>query len=899
MTPRPPYADEVALLGTKLHVPRPRRQLVPRSRLVDQLPWQAGPLPRLVLVCAPAGFGKTTLLSQWLTRWQAAAHAESRRVAWISLDAEDSDPRLFLTNLVAAVQAVAPDVGVDAAGLLQTGGGAVARAVMVSLLNDLDGLDGPFVLALDDYHVIDSQEVHDAMAFLLDHLPAHAGVAVTSRADPPLPVARLRTRGELSELRAADLRFTQQEAAVFLNDVMGLDLEPGHVDALENRTEGWAAGLQLAALSLRNRSDVGEVIEAFTGSHRFILDYLVEEVLNSQSPQVRSFLLDTAVLGELTGLLCDALTGRNDGHDMLGVLERANLFVVPLDEQRRWYRYHHLFADALRARLAGEQPDRVQGLHRAAARWYAEHGSPDHAIAHAVAGQDVEHAADLVERALPEARRQRQDRTLRRWIGGLPDDVVRRRPILNVIAAWSRLGDGDMDDADARLRAAEATLATLPPEARTADDELRQLPMAIAMYRAAVAQARGDIAGTAQQARRVLHLAGPDDHLARGAGAGFLGLALWAGGDLDAAVETFSGAVRSLHAAGNLADELGATVVLAEMWLARGRPAESGRLHERALASARRHPAAALPVTGDLHVGLADALREQGDLHAAAEHLQAARDVGDAGSLRENRHRWYAAMARLRQAHGDLDAAADLLEQAQALYLPGFFPDVRPIPTLRARIDIARGRLDRAHAWAREHRVTPGDDLSYLAECNHLTLARLLIAEHQVDEAVALLDRLLTAAESSGREGSVVEILMLRALAHRAGGDLDRAMAPLARALETAVPAGYVRLFLDEGAAMQTLLREAEQRTPATDLVALLRRPCAAPVVDAPSDDGLSPRELEVLRLLATELTGPEIARRLFVSVNTLRTHTKHIFTKLDVSTRAAAVRRGTELGLL
>ena len=351
--------------------------------------------------------------------------------------------------------------------------------------------------------------------------------------------------------------------------------------------------------------------------------------------------------------------------------------------------------------------------------------------------------------------------------------------------------------------------------------------MTIAMYRAAVAQARGDTAGTAEQARRILDLAGPDDHLLRGAGAGFLGLALWADGELDAAIETFSDAVRSLRAAGNLADELGATVVLAGMWMARGRPAESGRLHERALASARRRPDVALPVTGDLHVGLADALREQGDLDAAAEHLQAARDLGEAGSLPENRHRWYVAMARLRQAHGDLDAAADLLEQAQALYLPGFFPDVRPIPALRARIDIARGHLDLARDWAREHHVTPVDDLSYLAECNHLTLARLLIAERQVDEALALLDRLHTAAESSGREGSVAEILMLRALAHRAGGDLDKAMAPFARALETAVPVGYARLFLDEGAPMQALLREAEQRGLP---VPLLRRPCATPV---------------------------------------------------------------------
>jgi LuxR family maltose regulon positive regulatory protein len=853
----------------------------------------------LVLISAPAGFGKTTLLSQWLTQWRTVQEAGSGGVAWLSIDAEDSDPRRFLADVLAAIQATAPQVGVDAAALLQSDSAAVAPGVMVSLINDLDSLGGPFVLALDDYHVIESPQVHDAVTFLLDHLPAHVSVAITTRADPPFPVTRLRTRGELLELRAADLRFIQPEAAAFLNDVMGLDLEPGHVEALESRTEGWAAGLQLAALSLRNRGDADDFIEAFTGSHRFVLDYLVEEVLNSQTQQVRTFLLDTAVLDQLTGPLCDALTARDDGQDTLDALERGNLFVVPLDDQRQWYRYHHLFADALRARLTAEQPDRVQGLHNAAARWYAEHGRPEDAIAHAIAGHDFEHAADLVERALPEARRQRRDRTIRQWLTGLPDKVVRRRPILNVIVAWSRLGEGDVDDADARLRDAENTLETMPQERRITDDELRQLPMTIAMYRAAVAQARGDIASTARQARRVLDLAGPDDHLARGAGAGFLGLTLWADGDLDAAVETFSEAVRSLHAAGNLTDELGGTVVLAEIWLARGRPAKAGRLHERTLASAREHADVALPVTGDLHVGLADALRERGNLDAAAAHLQTAQDLGEAGSLPENRHRWYVAMARLRQAHGDLDAAADLLDQAHAFHLPGFFPDVRPIPALRARIDIARGRLDLPRDWAREHGVTTADDLSYLAECNHLTLARLLIAEDQAAEAITLLDRLLTAADSSGREGSVVEILMLLALAYQAGGDLDKAMPPLARALETGVPVGYARLFLDEGSPMQALLRETEQRKLAADLIPLLRPTSPTPAAEAPPFDELSQRELEVLRLLATELTGPEIARQMFVSVNTLRTHTKHIFTKLDVSTRAAAVRRAAELGLV
>ena len=509
MVGRRPYADDVVLLGTKLHVPTPRRQLVPRPRLTDQLPVRAATLPRLILVSAPAGFGKTTLLSQWLTHWRTGPQSESRRVAWVSLDAEDSDPRRFLANVLGAIQAAAPEVGSDAAELLRSDGVALVP-VLVSLINDLDDLDGPIVVALDDYHAIESPEVHDAVAFLLDHLPAHSTVAIATRADPPIPVTHLRSRGELLELRAADLRFTEPEAAAFLNDVMGLDLESGHVEALGRRTEGWAAGLQLAALSLRDRSDAGDFIEAFAGNHRFVLDYLVEQVLNRQPSVVRSFLLDTAILGQLTGPLCDALTGRTDGRKTLEALERSNLFVVPLDDRRQWYRYHHLFADALQARLTTELPDRALALHRSAAQWYTAHDRPEDAITHAVAGHDYAYAADLVEQALPETRRQRQDRTILRWIHGLPDEVVRRRPVLNVIAAWSRLGQGEVEDADARLRAAEATLEALPPAERAATDELRQLPMTIAMYRAAVAQARGDTAATANHAQRVLALAGPD-----------------------------------------------------------------------------------------------------------------------------------------------------------------------------------------------------------------------------------------------------------------------------------------------------------------------------------------------------------------------------------------------------
>ncbi len=584
---------------------------------------------------------------------------------------------------------------------------------------------------------------------------------------------------------------------------------------------------------------------------------------------------------------------------------------MPLDTERLWYRYHHLFADVLRARLLSEHPEQVPDLHGRASAWFAAHGMAADAVRHALAAEDFARAGYLMEEALAETRRARQDALLLTWMRSLPEPVLRRSPVLSIVSAWSLLMSGDLDAMEGRLDDADAALdagARDPELAGTwADTEdLRTAPATVSVYRASLAQARGDVAGTVSHARQAVDLAGPEDHFIRGAGGGFLGLAAWASGDVAEALSTFSAARRSLHAAGNLVDELDSTVVLADMWVASGRPSRARRLYEQALPTSTAG-GAPYRATADLHVGLAELDRELDDLTGAEAHLETARVLGERASITENRYRWSVVMAQVRATGGEYGTAMHLLDQAEALYRPGFYPDVRPIPAMRARIQIAAGELSSASMWAADRAVSVHDQPEYLREYEHLTLARLLLAQSRVDQVLGLLDGLHSAAVRAARDGSVREIRVLQALAHRADDDLPQALAALGRSLvDTPEPDSYVRLYLDEGAPMRALLRHAAGvADPVVQAYArrLLDRTAtsAGPTTEPTPTlaDALSHREREVLRLLDSELTGPEIARRLYVTLNTLRTHTKRIFAKLEVTTRAAAVRRAHERGLL
>jgi LuxR family transcriptional regulator, maltose regulon positive regulatory protein len=902
------------LLETKLQVPMLHRTIVPRTRLIEHV--RRGVESRLTLVSAPAGFGKTTLLVEL-----AGVASDHAQVAWLSLEPGDNDPVVFWKYLASAIDRAIPGVGAGALALLDAPQTPV-EVVVRTLLNDLAAIPTGIVLLLDDYHVVDGAQFQDAMSFLVEHLPPTAHLVIGTRADPHLPLARLRARGELVEIRASALRFSSEEATAYLNEAMGLALTTRDVEALEHRTEGWIAALQLAALSLRGRDDAADFIASFAGDDRYVVDFLVEEVLQRQTAAVRDFLLKTSILARMSGPVCDAITEGRGSSATLEELDRANLFLVALDDQRHWYRYHQLFADMLRARLLDERPDLLPVLHRRASDWFEHHDDRSQAISHALAGSDFARAADLIELAIPDLGKARQEATLRRWLEAIPEPLFGSRPILATGFAGALMQTGELKRVDALLRMAEAWLdrSTPPKVSRDAElaegapserDALQRLPGSVAMLRAGHSRITGDLAGTMHHARRALELAAPDDHLTRGGASCLLGLASWEVGDVDSAHRSFEGGMDSLEKGGYISDVVGGAVTLADIRIAQGRLGDALRTYERGLQLALGQGDQPLRGAADMHVGMSEVLLERNDLTAAAQHLAASHDLGDENGLPKNPGRWRVAEADLRRAAGNVQDALDLLDQAEDVFLADFSPDVRPIAAVRARLWIADGRLGEAREWARSRRLTPEDEISYVREFEHATLARLLLAEGErerrhgeADQAIELTSRLVTAAERGGWTGAAIDALVVQALARFfARKDLPAALDALARAIAYAEPEGYVRIFVEEGVAMGALLREAAKHGLAPSYVGLLfasftgteqRGPRRQPLVEP-----LSEREHEVLRLLASDLSGPEIASHLVVSLNTVRTHTKSIYAKLAVNSRRAAVRRAAELELL
>jgi LuxR family maltose regulon positive regulatory protein len=907
------------LLESKLYVPRSRSGLVPRTRLIDAL--RQGAAHKLTLLVAPAGFGKTTLLAAWLADTDGGESA----AGWVSLDPSENEPALFWAYFIRALQNIHPSVGAQAITLLRSPQPPPIESVLTVLINEIDAIDHDFVLILDDYHVIDSASIHSALSFFLDHLPRRMHLVLASRSDPPIALPRLRARGELTEVRAADLRFTLDEASAFLNQVMGLRLSATDTATLERRTEGWIAALKLAAISMKGRDDVGAFVDAFSGANRYIADYLVDEVLQSEPEHIRRFLLGTAILDRMNGALCDAVTGESGSQALLEDLERRNLFVVSLDDRREWYRYHHLFADVLQKQSVSEDPAAARSSHGRASAWFEQHGSPADAVRHALAAEDAERAATLLERTWPAKDRSYESRKWLDRVKTLPDHVVRARPVLSMGYAWGLLNSGELEAAEPRLRDVERWLETLSDASEGSEASaqmivsdtarFRSLPAELASARVYLTQALGDAPGTLEHAQRALDLMPEGDHAARATGTALLALALWGRGDLEAAHQTFTEALARMRTAGQDLDAIRGIFVLGDIRVAQGRLREAVSIYEGGLQLATEAAHSGAAETDELHLGLSELHRERNDLPSATRHLETITQSAARTAHAGNKLRWRTAMARVCEARGDLDGALELLDEAERYERRDPLPRVRPIPALRARIRIAEGRVDDGVDWANKAKLSIDDDLSYLREFEHVTLARVLIARHGtagggrfVNDAVRLLERLRTAAEVGGRIGSVIEILVVHALAQQALGNLRGALDSLTQALAFAEPEGYLRVFMDEGSRMRELLRHATTRGLAGEYT---RRVLATfdaprqPVVPSGGSTGagsvqpLTTREQEILRLIAAGLRNQEIADHLSISAATVKRHIANAYGKLGAGHRTEALAKAKELKVL
>src|SRR6266566_3506604 len=877
------------ILATKLYIPRLRPNVVSRPRLLERL--NEGLHRKLTLIAAPAGFGKTTLISAWMAGCD-------RQVAWLSLDKGESDPTLFLTYLVAALQTIAPDIGVGVLGALQSPQPPPTETILAALLNEITAIPDNFVLVLDDYHVIDAKAIDQALTFLLEHQPPQMHLVIATREDPQLPLARLRARDQLTELRATDLRFTSSEAAEFLNQGMGLNLSAEDVTALEARTEGWIVGLQLAAISLQGQQDATGFITSFTGSHHFVLDYLVEEVLQQQPESIQTFLLRTSILDRLCGPLCDSvlLNPSGSGQATLEYIEHANLFLVPLDNERRWYRYHQLFADLLRQRLqqrsassTGDEVGDVTELHSRASVWYEDHGLEIEAFHHAANANDVARAERLIEGEGMPLQFRGAGAPVLNWLESLPRTILDARPSLWVTYASTLLFGGQHTAVEQKLQAAEAALQGTEPDDRTTD-----LVGRIASMRATLAVIQHDVETIITQSRRALEYLHPDNLPVRTATTWTLGYAYQLQGDRAAASQAYTEVICIGKSFGDSIYTLAATINLGQVQEADNQLSLAAESYRRSLQLAGDPPQR---MACEAHLGLARVFYEWNDLEAAGQHGQQSAQL--ARQIIVDTFAAYGVfVARLKLAQGDVSGAAAVLDEAEAFVRRHSFvfrmPDVAAAQVLLL--------LHQGHLAAAAH----------LAQMHDLPLsqARVHLAQRDPSAALARLLPWRQQVEAKGWADERLKVMVLQAVALHMNGDKDQAVQLLCDALRLAKPGGFIRLFVDEGPPMAHLLSQAAASGMLPDytgkLLAILKaeeqkraHTSSLPPPAQRMFEPLSPRELEVLHLMAAGLSNQEMCERLFLALSTVKGHNRTIFGKLAVQRRTEAVARARALGLV
>jgi LuxR family maltose regulon positive regulatory protein len=869
------------LLTTKLFVPLPHQKLIIRPHLLAHL--NEGLPRKLTLVSAAAGFGKTTLVSTWVRE-------SHRPIAWLSLDEGDNDPTRFLTYLVTALQTIVPTIGAGIVQVLQAPQPPSHEAVLTLVLNELASLPEPALLVLDDYHLIDAQPIHDALTFLLTHLPPQVHLVIATREDPPLPLARLRGRNQLTELRVADLRFTRPEVARFFREVMGTELSADNIAALESRTEGWIAGLQLAALSMQGLADPTAFIRSFTGSHRFILDYLMEEVLQQQPAAVQNFLLHTSILERFCAPLCEAVLRDStlSGQPMLDTIEQANLFIVPLDSERQWYRYHHLFGDLLRQRL--QHSTDVAELHRRAAQWYETNGFDIEAFDHAIAANDLPHAIQLVEggsKGMPLHFRGGVFPVLQ-WLESLPPTVLDANPALWVMYASALLFVNKIPAVIPTLQAAEIALAPQEP-----NEKNRDMIGHIASIRATLAVTQHDIEAIITQSRRALDYLHPNNLPVRTATTWTMGYAYYLQGDRAAAARAYTEALAISKSIGHIIITVMTTLGIGRIQEEDTRLYEAAETYQRFLQMLGEPP---LPLACQAHLGLARIYYEWNELekawHHAHESLRLARQL-------DRTDRAVACelfLAHLHFVQGDFPAATAIVTRAEQFTRQhGFVHRIPDIVAMQVRLLLQQGEPERALALTEQHELP-------------LSQARVHLAHGNDASALALLESVRHHYQTKGWADERLKAIVLTAMIHYQQGNKAQALELLVEAMALAEPGGYIRLFMDEGLPMAHLLREgiAEGMLPpyAEKLLTLLESEMATVPAKAvprfqPLIEPLSQRELEILHLIANGLSNDEIGNRLFLALNTVKGHNRNIFGKLHVQRRTEAVARARDLGLL
>jgi LuxR family maltose regulon positive regulatory protein len=920
------------ILATKLYIPPPRPNLVPRPRLVERLDEGLRLGRKLTLVSAPAGFGKTTLLSEWIH--MVGAHRDAPLpIAWLSLDEGDNDPTRFFTYLIAALRQVDGEAGQADQSLLGAPQLPPVESLMTLLIDDVTAVPA-FVLVLDDYHLIHTALVHDALAFLLDHQPPHMHLLIATRTDPPLPLPRLRVRGQMTEIRADDLRFTEEEAATFLNQALGLPLHAEQIAALEARTEGWIAGLQLAALSLQDCKDADTFIAAFSGDDRHVMDYLVEEVLHYQPPHVQAFLLQTSILQRLCGPLCDAVVdwqldaesqAPSASQPILEYLERANLFIVPLDNRRQWYRYHRLFADLLRHRLQGEHPDQVADLHRRASRWHEQVDDVEGAIHHALTIPDVPLAVRLLEQYGSRLLDRGQIVTLLDWLQQIPDDVLCANPRLCTGCGWVYALTGQVETAERYVEAGEAALSTFEPLYIASMNHVvtpEEVQSDLMTIRAYCARLRGDSAGVIRHSRQALEQLPADEYGTRAALALNLGLLHQEEWDLDAARMAFSEAFEmALKSEEDTYVAATALSMQGDLLATQGDLQEAAECYRQAIELSAQRPDAASPTPAVCygHLGLAEIHYQRNELAAATSHLEKAWESAQQTGNREMMVAVHVLRPRLASASGDPAQVEVLLDQADKL-VQGHGIEYQDAnrTAIRGELYLAQGDVDAAAQLVAERDLQParlaaeGETSSALWDRlpEYLLLARVMLAQGRLDAALALLADLVAAAEASGYLVALIEAAILQALAqHRKRSDAQ-ALQRLEHALALAEPQGYVRPFINAGKPVDALLRQVIARgvraayagQVLAAFMAQAREHSASLAPDAAMGrlyEQLTEREHQVLRLLATGLSSTEVAEELVIAVSTARSYIKVIYRKLDVHSRDEAIARGRQLGLL